>query len=32
MIIEYVGLAEKVEDGYSVFFQIFPALVQQVIV
>ncbi len=24
MIIEYVGLAEKVEDGYSVFFPDFP--------
>lgn len=24
MIIEYIGLAEKVEDGYSVFFPDFP--------
>jgi len=24
MIIEYVGLAEKVDDGYSVFFPDFP--------
>ena len=24
MIIEYVGLAEKVEDGYTVFFPDFP--------
>lgn len=24
MIIEYVGLAEKVEDGYSIFFPDFP--------
>lgn len=24
MVIEYVGLAEKVEDGYSVFFPDFP--------
>src|SRR6185295_14332320 len=24
MIIEYIGLAEKVEDGYSVFFHDFP--------
>ena len=26
MIIEYVALAEKVEDGYSVFFPDFPGL------
>lgn len=26
MIIEYVGLAEKVEDGYTVFFPDFPGL------
>lgn len=24
MVIEYIGLAEKVEDGYSVFFPDFP--------
>ncbi len=26
MIIEYIGLAEKVDDGYSVFFPDFPGL------
>lgn len=26
MIIEYVGLAEKVDDGYTVFFPDFPGL------
>src|SRR3990167_4957629 len=26
MVIEYIGLAEKVDDGYTVFFPDFPGL------